>query len=57
MCLHNKKINFDKNIQKLEKLEKSFYFTVKIAVFQNSVYWVYLAGDLIFGFQASPDIN
>ena len=57
MCLHNKKINFDKNIQKLEKLEKSFYFTVKIAVFQNSVYWVHLVGDLIFGFLASPDIN
>ena len=57
MCLHNKKINFDKNIQKLEKLEKSFYFTVKIAVFQNSVYWVHLAGDLIFGFQASQDIT
>ena len=57
MCLHNKKINFDKNIQKLEKLEKSFYFTVKIAVFQNSAYWVHLFGDLIFGFLASPDIN
>ena len=35
MCLHNKKINFGKNIQKLEKLEKSFYFTVKIAVFPS----------------------
>ena len=57
MCLHNKKINFDKNIQKLEKLEKSFYFTVKIAVFQNSVYWVRGFWDLIFGFLASPDIN
>ena len=45
MCLHNKKINFDKNIQKLEKLEKSLDFTVTIAVFQNSVYWVQGVGD------------
>ena len=57
MCLHDKKIKFDQKIQKMENLEKFFFFTVKIAVFQNSVYWVHLAGDLIFSFLASPDIN
>ena len=44
----------NENIDKLEKLV--FFFHSKTVVFQNSVYWVHLLGDLIYGFLASLDI-
>ena len=42
--------------ENIDKLEKLVYFYSKTVVFQNSVYWVHLLGDLIHGFLASLDI-
>ena len=42
--------------ENIDKLKKLVYFHSKTVVFQNSVYWVHLLGDLIYGFLASLDI-
>ena len=56
IVVKNCKSDFSINVN-VDESEKLVYFNTKTVVFQNSVYWVHLAGDLIFGFQASPDIN
>ena len=55
IVVKNCKSDLSTNIN-VNESEKLVYFITKTVVFQDSVYWVHLVWDIIFGFLASLDI-